>query len=54
MYHMIVKRRLTSVFERLGKGDYAHQLSLVEIQYRAYLIRLKKVELILACSILEA
>lgn len=27
MYHMIVKRRLTSVFQRLGKGDYEYALS---------------------------
>lgn len=27
MYHMIVKRRLASVFERLGKGDYEYALS---------------------------
>ena len=27
MYHMIVKNRVTSVFERLSKGDYEYALS---------------------------
>jgi hypothetical protein len=27
MYHMIVKKRVTSVFERLSKGDYEYTLS---------------------------
>jgi ketosteroid isomerase-like protein len=27
MYHMIVKKRIASVFERLGKGDYQYALA---------------------------
>jgi hypothetical protein len=27
MYHRIVKKRITSVFERLGKGDYQYALA---------------------------
>ena len=27
VYHMIIKKRITSVFERLNDGDYEHALS---------------------------